>query len=416
MRTVIKNSKVTNNKKRAGKKRQPTTGSVANHPPIVQPSVLKNALENPATARPETILQLQRLYGNRVTNRLLPRQTGPIQRKIDFNFTAHVGLVAGSYKPHDILFDKIKKAYKAYKKTKTLNEEIELVYKMDKLCHLWLTDHSAKHQGEPKDKDVKRLRPALSQEIDTLYMKKHKSEAEPFQWLTMWGKAGPKPGFSKEQRAGEKKFREEYGLSEAELSAIKVYTGGDYDYINPIKANNEGWLEAKIKKLTTTTDEKGKMLEGSDFGWQEKLGEGGSANKKQKEEIKFEGKLHADIGIKGLKKLPNWQGDSFRGLGLPANEFKETYKIGHVVTFPAFSSTSLVKGVSENFARRNTTGGKVGILQILAVTVGKDIDQVSLISGEKEILLLPGAEFKVVNIQPPKKAGDFYVVRMAQVS
>jgi hypothetical protein len=118
-------NKATKNHRTSGKKQHPAPQGVAHQTHPLQPSLLQHALENLQTARPETILQLQRLYGNQAVGQLLAQQgnapsspqpalgSSPtaIQREInDFKFTGKVGAKAE-------LFSERNKAYKAIKKT-----------------------------------------------------------------------------------------------------------------------------------------------------------------------------------------------------------------------------------------------------------------------------------------------------------
>ena len=100
----------------------------------------------------------------------------------------------------------------------------------------------------------------------------------------------------------------------------------------------------------------------------------------------------------GMKKLPDWKGKTFRGLGLTQQQIDTEYPLKGTATFPAFSSTSLDEQVSRGFAGSNTGGGKIGVLLRLAVTKGKDIAALSNSPGEAEVLLMPGAKFTVTRV------------------
>ena len=55
----------------ARKKRQPINQALVNQVQSIYPSALQRAIEDLSAATPETILQLQRLYGNRTVNRII---------------------------------------------------------------------------------------------------------------------------------------------------------------------------------------------------------------------------------------------------------------------------------------------------------------------------------------------------------
>ena len=48
-----------------------------------------------------------------------------------------------------------------------------------------------------------------------------------------------------------------YGLTEAEILAVKVYTASDYKYINPATANNESWMKDQITPPKKTSPKAG---------------------------------------------------------------------------------------------------------------------------------------------------------------
>jgi hypothetical protein len=57
------------------------------------------------------------------------------------------------------------------------------------------------------------------------------------------GQAGTQEGFNQATLA----LIKDYGLTEAEILAVKVYTASDYKYINPATANNESWMKSQAR-------------------------------------------------------------------------------------------------------------------------------------------------------------------------
>jgi hypothetical protein len=461
--------------KTARQKQQPTNQRMENHLQPIDPSVLQRAVENPTLAQPETILQLQRLYGNRTVSQLMtrlgsdqtnapaggsspeviqaklrvntpgdqheqeanqvadqvmkmpdmqreriqekahaPQQTGQIQRLVDFNFSAKVGVLAGLTKQHDIEFQTIMNAYKKYKKSKTTAEEYNRLKTLITIAQDWLFKYAEKYEGSRKYNDLKRLLAACKAELPQVeYM--YKMETGGFEYLTATGSSAHRHD-EKEQT-----FAKQHDLTKAELTAIKVYTAGDYDYINPTFAENERWLEAKIKKLAgpTISNIGGKQMQ-FPSQWQSKQWRGKvekeGATSGQKKQIKQEAREHGEMTKQGLDKLPNWGGLVYRGMGLPDNQIKQEYQKGKTVTYSTFTSTTDEPKTAKNFAADNTTGGKVGIFFTIKVTKGKDITMFSEVKSESEILLPPGATFTVDNIRPPDNGNNFYQIKLTQTS
>ena len=67
------------------------------------------------------------------------------------------------------------------------------------------------------------------------------------------GEAGKMEGFNQATLDMMKK----YGLTEAEILAVKVYTASDYKYINPATANNESWMKDQITPPKKTSPKAG---------------------------------------------------------------------------------------------------------------------------------------------------------------
>jgi hypothetical protein len=182
-----------------------------------------------------------------------------------------------------------------------------------------------------------------------------------------------------------------YGLTLAEATAIGIYTAADYLYMNPAAANNKSWMKAGLANQelqfhdpNTETDVRGSA----------------GVSDQHADEATLEGQLHNKIALKGLNKLPDWSGKTYRGAAFNATDFAAKYPPppnGETV-FPAFTSTSRDENKSKTFASINAQGDKFPILIRLTLTKGKNIRKLSALPSEKEILLLPGATFKVINI------------------
>ena len=118
-----------------------------------------------------------------------------------------------------------------------------------------------------------------------------------------------------------------YKLSEAEIAAIRTYTMGDYQYINPATASNQPWLKANI------------------------AGGAGQFNTQAGERTLLEeGRLHAGVMMEGVKKLPKWKGLLYRGERVSPAEFKDRYAGRSKIEQLTFGSASKSFSVAQKFA------------------------------------------------------------------
>ncbi len=74
--------------------------------------------------------------------------------------------------------------------------------------------------------------------------------------LLAGGKMDPKgktPGFSQ----GTLDLIDRYGLTEAEVLAVKMFTAGNFEYINPATANKESWMKGQMAPKVKSEDSEG---------------------------------------------------------------------------------------------------------------------------------------------------------------
>jgi hypothetical protein len=317
-------------------------------------------------------------------------QSSAIQRKMAFTSADLKGSLSKKAKLKGFFgkkstFSKIQKALAAYEGSNNLAEQKTLLDNLLILAQSWL----GKHDDDPvKQASLNQMVPAIQQEIVVLdqkiaddkdYLEDLKNNK--FKFMTTTGKMGQNlAGVSDEGKQQAQKS----GLTDAELTAIRIYTAQDYAYMNPVLANNKGWLDYKIKELV----KQGQI----------NLGGRDTLNDKERQQVKEEAIRHSDKAVEGLAKLPDIKKEVYRGVGLTQKEFNDQYQKGKTVTLPSFTSTSLDKKVSKGFAKREAKGGKVGILLVMQVTKGKDIGDLSVFDKEKEVLLPPKSSFKVDSI------------------
>ncbi|HEY8936997.1 MAG TPA: RHS repeat-associated core domain-containing protein, partial [Cyclobacteriaceae bacterium] len=140
---------------------------------------------------------------------------------------------------------------------------------------------------------------------------------------------------------------EQYGLSLEEESIIRHYTGSSHTELN-------------------------KVLEGAG-------------------ELTDDMTEYKNLLNKGLQKLPNYQGEVFRGLGKAESVIAKGWVEGQEVTFQSFKSTSRSIDEADNFM----FNGSGDVSLIINSKTGKAIDKVSFDPNELEVLFESGKKFKV---------------------
>jgi len=198
-----------------------------------------------------------------------------------------------------------------------------------------------------------------------------------------------------------------YGLTHAEIVAIRAYTAANYEYINTATENNRrggghdrqpgeekslDWMKAQNKKQ----DSNGAAID---------------LDPAELEAHFAEGSLHAGVLMMALNKLEDKKGQLFRGERLTPKEFQENYVSKKVYKINTFKSNSQEEDAAAVFARGNSSTGAtktVSVMCVLDVTTAKDIKDLSLYAREAEWLLMPGATFTVGTPikEPLDKYGD----------
>lgn len=199
-------------------------------------------------------------------------------------------------------------------------------------------------------------------------------------------------------------------LTDAELAAIRVYSGGDYRTMNPTVAGSDAWLNKNVGDLTERKETKFAFPE-TRMDMEAKKGK---PDDDQRRKMKVDAMMHVRLAVSGLKKLPDVVDSTYRGLSLPLDQLIVDYKAGRRIVYKPFTSTSTKRDTSSAFAVVNATGGLVPVLLTLRVNKGKDIKDISVSPKEGEVLLMPGAEFQVV--EAPKLTGMVYEVTLVQVA
>jgi hypothetical protein len=378
-------------------------------PDVALPSLLQRAATQPRRMTPGGMQMLQRAYGNRAVTRLVP-QRGTIQRKFTYRFRATVGFFAGLFSAHNKAFKTIKSKYNTYRNTPNKKVELKCLKDMISMSKAWLKKH--KNKNARQTKDLKRLvarcktaKPTVESELDQEYVERVNkglaSEAGGFEFLTKTSRVMV-PDITEETQ-GE---ADRYGLTEGELLAIRVYTSKDYKYMNPILARNKSWLDAKAQDLWRQ-------------GWdpisrQLKKKRGTLLTKRQKAVLTQETMEHTKMAVQGMKKLPTWTGETYRGMSLSPTEFASQFQENKAISYPAFTSMSLDSGTAQGYITPEDT--EVGVYLVMQVTKGTDIAKISAYRSESEVLLMPGSTFMVNKITPPGSSKTYHTVEMTQTA
>lgn len=101
-----------------------------------------------------------------------------------------------------------------------------------------------------------------------------------------------------------------------------------------------------------------------------------------------------------LEALPAFHGVTFRGIGTDHKWLLDNYKRGELVLEKSFTSTSTDLGTALRFA---ASGSGAAIFVVKGQT-GRDIQAVSRIAGESEVLFRPNTMFRVLDSREADRA------------
>jgi hypothetical protein len=166
------------------------------------------------------------------------------------------------------------------------------------------------------------------------------------------------------------------GLTDAEYAAIATFTAQDYKYINPATANSPGWMKAQKDGANDT--ERNEMFDGN-----------------SDRTLMEEGSLHTGVATMGLKKLPVYDGEVFRGASLTPAEFEKVKKENGWSTL-AMASASKIRLVAEGFAHSSAEKfpeKTIRVVYVLEDAQGREVETFSKSPGEKEVMLMADSHF-----------------------
>ena len=210
----------------------------------------------------------------------------------------------------------------------------------------------------------------------------------------------------KDAEAPAARLMRDVGLTEAEVIAIKLFTGPDYKYINPATANSAPWLDRQIpdieavmkKAKTKLTADPAKLMQ--------------------------QGKRHSEVMMHAMAKLPPMSGKVFRGERMTEEAFKERFEGKNELRYDSFVSSSIRPGIPQEYAdgREAGVGQTVSVFSEFSVSNARDIQSISEAKSEEEWLLLPGATFTITGRRTPMarppgkdpKATSWWVIELKQ--
>jgi hypothetical protein len=185
-----------------------------------------------------------------------------------------------------------------------------------------------------------------------------------------------------------------YKLTEAEVLAVKVYTSDDYRYINAATANEKALMNKR-------------QFAGNSEDY--------LTSKEGRAEMKRffeEGSLHSAMAIAALQKLEDVADTCYRGTRMTMQQFEEQYGNSRRKKFPstvlrALTSCSTKKESAEVFANKSDeVDATVSVITEIATAHARDIGDLSLYPGERELLLLPGAVVQTLSWELQGSWGD----------
>jgi hypothetical protein len=208
--------------------------------------------------------------------------------------------------------------------------------------------------------------------------------------------------FQYAQNARPRSVAASMGISPAELAAIQTYTAQDYLYINPATQNDPAWLRANYPDLVdkpNKTTEDWQQLRDQLAASGQTLDQRTTDRQKELKALREEGALHTGVALQGLLKMPVWKGTAYRGEAIDGNRFDPRFvkdSKGFRPRQPTFTwktITSISKSEKRAGSFMYSGSGFYQILWEFEIIDGRDIEGLSVKREEREVALLPGAEF-----------------------
>jgi hypothetical protein len=342
-------------------------------------------------------------------------QHRPVISQLDYEITVQRKFAfEGTDLPHQhsSIYREIRRALDNYHAAKDPTIELDILQTIEVLLTEWLVEHGS-------SVEIAELRRQLTQEFyhlreeDSLqYMHRLqdtinvgvmnvKAAENPFRYITTQGLDAA--NFYSDEYNVAKVSANQDKINPAELAAIRIYTAGDYKYINPVLLNDATLLKDNLKRVGA------KGAGGVETTWAFENVENMLDNLAAQRALKKEALQHHRRATAGLAKLPDVRHTTYRGVALSLDEIRK-YTKGEKKTWMNFTSTGRNREPAEVWAK--SLARQTGTVPVLMITdvVGKEINTLSVYK-ENEVLVLPGAEF-VVTKDPVEKNGIYEVSLM----
>jgi hypothetical protein len=183
------------------------------------------------------------------------------------------------------------------------------------------------------------------------------------------------------------------GLTDVEHAALLVFTeqAGDDNYINPAQvtqpahdpvtgARKKSWMQANRERAR----------KGPEVDHWKGVDEA---------TVREEGALHAALAVSAMRKLDPFEGVSYRGETTDAM----TIKAGDAKDFASLASTTKNPDKTTSFVDMNLTADRnIAVFWLFdhrgGHLQGRDIETLSALQSEAEVLLFPGSRFVVTEV------------------
>ncbi len=179
------------------------------------------------------------------------------------------------------------------------------------------------------------------------------------------------------------------GLTIGEIAAIQIFTGPDYGTINPATATSKARLDYNRAR---------------DIG-------GAFEMQRSDEEYLSEGVVHVGMAMSGLRKLPAYQGQIYRGLSTTQDQFTDWQTNGYVQV--SLGSASTDRPTAEGFAVFEMSNERpIGVILVLNNAEARDISHISTKPNEYEVTILAGTKFNFTSTTqlPPTAKGPMWEI------
>jgi hypothetical protein len=192
-------------------------------------------------------------------------------------------------------------------------------------------------------------------------------------------------------------------LTEAQSAAFRIFTGGDYAYINPAMAADPTWLAGNKAKYTPGGGEYENT--GLAAGFLEPRGEAPSDSDAMDKHRMSEGAVHAAMLDRAIQKLPVYTEKVFRGANLSQIELDDLLKTNTVV-FPTMTSTSMKRDTPQEFINEKLDkpdkDRPILVMYTITNSGGRAISEFSAYEREEEVMVVAGTTFKVTKAEKEK--------------